>query len=147
MSITTIQLIKDGAAASTNTVTSKAVRIEPYVNVSIHFWLDSGTPTGSFNVQVSNYENALVDGYSAYQGGSTELGATITKWVDLSSVKCFPETNAYTATAITAGTPAQIALNLDELAFKFLRVVYVNSAGSGVFQVRMMCKRNKSTSV
>lgn len=74
----------------------------------------TGTPTGSFVVEVSNAD-------------SDRSGAT-SNWVDISSLI----TPTLTAPAGSAGS---MYINLDNIGAKYVRIRYVATSGTGVLNV------------
>ena len=150
---TTVPLIVDGYLGAT--YTSPAWSLASYPLVSLHWWISTGSATGSLSIQVSNYEDLTLDGYVAnYDMPASPapakwqlISSYIPQWVTLETVKTFPQANGYTATAITASSPAGGVINIDGSGFKWLRVVYTRSSGSGTLQGRVTGKRNKSSTI
>lgn len=148
---TTFQLVTSGDLSGN--FTSQAWAIPSYSLVSLHWWISSGSATGSLTVQVSDYEDFTTDGYltswdmpaSPTLSKWQILSNYIPQWVNLESVKTFPITATYAATAITASSPASGIINIDGSGFKWVRLVYTRSSGSGSLQVRATGKRNKSS--
>jgi hypothetical protein len=110
-----------GAMASTNTIYSTISNILHKDSVAIQLnW--TGTPVGSFYVQVSNdYKPALAqsEGCGAPNNGN---------WIQV------PLTNPLTgSTALTKPTTDgnPMGINLNQLGWAWIQVVYTNSSGSG----------------
>lgn len=104
-------LITNGAMTGTATITSSAVEIINLDNVFVQ--LDfTGTPTGAFSVQVSS------DHSQDQEGNILVAGHWITLVLD--------------PAPIAAGAADDIGIDLNQLGASYLRVVYVNSSGTGV---------------
>lgn len=108
--------------SSTNTIYSNVSNILHKDSVGIELsW--TGSPVGTFSVQVSNsYKPALAqtEGYGAPQSGT---------WTTLPLTD--PLTGLTTLTRTTSvGSP--IFINLNQLASACIQIVYTNSSGSGV---------------
>ncbi len=142
---TTFAVITDGYGGAN--LTSNPFSISSFPLLSIQFWISSGTPSGSLTVEVSNYEDKFTDGYLSYTNADVSLNTYITTWTTLASVKNFPVANAYTATTVTSGSPATIALNFQDLGFKWMRLVWTNTSGTGTLQARCSGKRNKNSNL
>ena len=98
------------SVTGTNSYTSTVTDITFMDNVSYVLKVDSGTPSGTFDVQVSN------DG-TTYQ--SLTLSAVPT---------------------ITTGTLTNVPIAMTGLPFSKVRLVYTNSAGSGVISAVLTAK-------
>ena len=142
---TTFAVITDGYGGAN--LTSDPFAISAFPLLSVHFWISAGTPSGSLTVEVSNYEDKLTDGYLSYTNQDVSLNTYITTWTTLASVKNFPVANAYTATTVTSGSPATIALNFQDLGFKWMRLVWTSTSGTGTLQARVSGKRNKTSNL
>lgn len=105
-----LQLIANGAMTGTSVITSKAVEIINLDNVFLQ--LDfTGTPSGSFDVQVSS------DHLEDQEGNVLVAG----HWVSL----------ALSPTPIAAGAADDIGIDMNQLGASYLRVVYTNTSGTG----------------
>ncbi len=143
---TTFSIATDASLAAS--YTSPTFSVSSWPLFSVHWWISSGSATGSLTIQVSDYEDSFTDGYgSGNTYGSTYLGGAVAQWVDLVNVKTFPVANAFTALAITASSPAGGMFDLDLVGWKWMRVVYTRSSGSGTMQIRGTGKRNKTSTI
>ena len=140
---TTFAMVTDGDLSAS--YTSPAFSVASFPLFSIHWWLSANNATtGSLTIQVSNYEDKFTDGYSnGNPNDLTRLGGVILQWVDLKDVKTFPVSNAFTALAITSSSPANGLFDLDVVGWKWIRIVYTRTSGTGTLQVRGTGKRNK----
>jgi hypothetical protein len=126
-------IVSDGYM--TNNVTSKPLRIMSYPLISLQWWISAGTPTGSIKVQICNQTtgNIETEGQS-----STELTTYLTKWIDLSSIP---------STTITAGDPTTGVIDLANAGWRWIRLVYTATSGTGTLQALAQVKRNKTSMV
>lgn len=99
--------------ASQATVTSSVIDIQFMDNIGIQANIVSGTPTGSFQVQVSADHSEV--------NGNVEVAGN---WVDLTGA----------VQAITSGSPAQTYFDLNQLSAPYVRLVYTRSSGTGVIE-------------
>lgn len=81
-------------------------------NVGIQLNVSSGTPTGSFKVQVS------LDFERDNQGNVINAG----NWIDVEDADG----------SIASGSPANSYIDLNQLSAPYVRLSYTNSSGSGV---------------
>lgn len=91
----------------------------------------TGSPTGSFEIKVSNnYKPALAqsEGFGAPNNGT---------WISLAIEN--PLTGIV-ATTFSTGLGSPIAINLNQLAFAWLQVVYTNASGTGVLTGNITAK-------
>lgn len=95
----------------TNVLTSPVVNIRflDNIGVQLHF---TGTPTGTFQVQVSG------DHEQDPQGVVTVPG----NWISI----------VLSPVPVAAGAPDDIYIDLNQLSAPWMRVLYTNSAGVGV---------------
>lgn len=102
------QIFTAGAMTGTSVITSKIVRILMLDNVFLQLNI-SGTPTGTFSIQVSS--DHVED----------ELGNVIVagNWVQMSTLSA-------------AGSAVILGSDLNQLGATYLRVVYTNASGTGV---------------
>lgn len=98
---------------SLSTVTSPVVNIQGLDNIGIQINILSGTPNGTFDVQISA-DHQEVNGVVTNAGN----------WVNLGT--------PYTAT-IASGAPANIYYDLNQLSSCFVRLLYTKSSGTGSF--------------
>lgn len=98
------------SVSSTTAYTSSVSDITFLDNASYVLKVDSGTPSGTFDVQVSN------DG---------------TNWNSL-TLSAVP--------TITSGTLTNVPIAMDGLPFSKVKLVYTNSAGSGVISAVFTAK-------
>lgn len=105
-------------AASGN---SAVTNIQFLDNIGIQVNILSGTPTGSFQVQISadykqdNNGNVLVAG----------------NWIDLTTA----------ILAVTAGSPAQLYFDLNQLSSPWIRLRYVRTSGTGTADAFITAKQ------
>ena len=104
--------------SATSSFNSAATNINYIDNVGIQVNLVSGTPSGTFTIQVS------ADYYQDDQGNIVIPGT----WVTLQSP---PGTNV--AQAVTAGNPTSIYFDLNQLSSPWVRLAYTASSGTGTF--------------
>jgi hypothetical protein len=102
-----------------STITSNVTNILYLDNVSIQLNF-TGTPTGGFAIQGS------LD-YAVENGTPTNAG----NWVPL----------ALTPNPAAAGSAGTILLNLTELSFPWIRVVYTPSSGTGTLDAYISAKQ------
>ena len=103
----------------TSTITSAAVEIVYLDNVYLQ--LDfTGTPTGTFAVQVSN------DHYEDTNGNILVPG----NWITL----------VLSPAPVAAGAPNDIGIDMNQLGASYLRVVYTNTSGTGVLNATVSGK-------
>lgn len=115
----TLQPIKFVSAGDmSGTITSKAIGIQFLDNIALQFNF-TGTPTGTFSVQGS------LD-HAEYFGTVTKAGT----W---NEVTLDPVPAA-------AGAAGSILINMDQLAFPFLRVVYTAASGTGSLDAYITAK-------
>lgn len=95
-------------------VTSSVTEILFLDNVSIQINLLSGSPTGSFDVQVSNDFSRNPDGSVRNTGTWNSLPLTI-------------------SLAISAGSPSTLFADITETAASAVRLVYTRTSGTGSF--------------
>lgn len=119
-----------GAMASTNTIYSSISNILHKDTVGIELsW--SGSPTGTFYVQVSNsYKPALAQSEGA---GAPNNG----NWTQVPLTDPVAGTTSLTTTT-AAGNP--MFLNLNQLGAAWIQIVYTNSSGSGVLNGTITAK-------
>lgn len=105
------QLFTNGVMTGTNVLTSPAVHILNLDNVYLQ--LDfTGTPTGTFQVQVSG------DHQEDQEGNVLVAG----HWVSL----------VLSPSPVAAGAPLDIGIDLNQLGAPYVRVIYTNASGVGV---------------
>lgn len=105
------QLISGGVMTGTSVITSSAVEIINLDNVflQLHF---TGTPTGTFSVQVSSDHDQDPNGNVIVAGN----------WISL----------VLSPSPVAAGASGDIGIDLNQLGASYLRVVYTNASGTGV---------------
>lgn len=142
-STTTVALVTDGYMGAN--LNSAVISCDPWSLVSIHYWISAGSPTGTLDIQVSNQESNLIDGYT---GGTTALNTAlntlITQWVSLHDVV---PSISFTAYSISGGSPSSGIVNIANCGFKWIRIKYTASSGTGTLQARLKGKRNKNSSL
>ena len=108
------------AVSSTNVYTSNVVEILNLDNVYIQLDV-TGSPTGSFDVQISSTHN------------EDELGNVLVAgtWVSLVLTP---------AAAVVAGNPTDIGIDCNQLGAPYLRVVYTNASGTGTVAINVSGK-------
>lgn len=105
------QLFTNGVMTGTNVLTSPVIHILNLDNVYLQ--LDfTGTPVGSFSIQVSN------DHVEDAEGNVIVAG----HWVAL----------AITPAPAAAGSALDIGIDCNQLGAPWIRVVYTNASGVGV---------------
>lgn len=109
------QILPTTTVSSTNVYTSSVVEILNLDNVYLQLDI-TGTPTGSFDVQVSSNHN------------EDELGNVLNAgtWISLILTP---------APAVVAGSPTDIGIDCNQLGAPYLRVVYTNASGTGAVTV------------
>lgn len=107
-----LKLVLFSAASMTGTSTliSPVVQINYLDNIGVQFHF-TGTPTGTFQIQVS------ADHAQDAQGNVTAAG----HWVPIT----------LSPAPVAAGAADDIYIDLNQLSAPWLRVQYVNSAGTG----------------
>lgn len=106
------KVITNGNMASS--LTSEVVEIQQQDNISVQLkW--TGTPTGTFEFQVSN--NYLKDPIGNVQNPGD--------WITL----------AVTPAITASGSPDDALVDLNQMGSSFLRVVFTRSGGTGVLNV------------
>lgn len=105
------QIITAGDASQA-TVTSLVLNIQGLDNIGIQANIASGTPTGTFDVQVSADHK------------EDNLGNVITagNWVSIGTTY---------RQAITSGSPAQTYFDLNQLSSQYVRLLYTKGSGTG----------------
>lgn len=98
------------AGDMTGNITSDPTNIQYLDNVSIQLNF-TGTPTGTFSVQ----------GSLDYQQASPYAKAVTGNWIDLT----------LSPAPAASGSASQILLDLNQLSFPWVRVVYTFSSGTG----------------
>lgn len=109
---------------SLTSVTSAAVNVENLDNISIQTNITTGTPTGAFTVQVS----------ADYQQAGNLVGAQVINtgnWVTLTTPASL---------AITAGSPANARLPVNQIPEPWIRLVYTKTSGTGLFDAVIVGK-------
>jgi hypothetical protein len=120
----------NGVMTGTNVITSTVSNIIHKDNVSVQLdW--TGSPVGNFQIQVSNnYKPSLQqsEGYGAPNNGT---------WTPL-----YVSNDQTAAAAINIPTSAgnPITLNLTQLAWGWLQIVYTNTSGSGILTAITLAK-------
>lgn len=96
------------------TVASSVINAQGLDNIGIQTNILSGTPTGTFDVQVSADHK------------TDELGNVLVvgNWISIGS--------AFQA-AITAGSPANVYFDLNQLSSMYVRLLYTRGSGTGTF--------------
>lgn len=104
-------MITNGAMTGTSVITSPAVHILNLDNV--YMQLDfTGTPTGTFDVQVSGDHREDQEGNVLVAG----------HWISL----------VLSPVPAAAGSANDIGIDLNQLGAPWIRVVYTNASGTGV---------------
>ena len=93
------------------TVTSQVVNIQPMDNIGIQVNITAGSPSGTFDVQISADH--------VEQNGQV---ITAGNWISLGT--------PYTAT-IVSGSPANIYWDITEISSQYIRLLYTKSSGTG----------------
>lgn len=112
--------IQSAGDASQATVTSAVTNIQALDNVGIQVNILTGTPTGTFDVQISA-DHQEVNGNVSVSGS----------WISLGS--------PYQA-AITSGSPANVYFDLNQLSAPFVRLLYTKGSGTGTFDAFIVGK-------
>lgn len=139
-------LVIDG----TTTEKSGWFLVEQYLSVSIHCMVTAATGTITFNC--SNFDSPQTEGRVSDFSGANYTGlitaAIGTHFVTLANVKSFSFTPVTTSFTITAGSPAENLLEIDNAGWKWMRVVWTPTADvDGTLVVRIKGKRNKSSAL
>lgn len=113
------QIISSGDASQA-TVASTVINIQGLDNVGIQANITVGSPSGTFDVQVSA-DHQEVNGQVVAAGN----------WVSIGS--------SYTAT-ITSGSPAQVYFDLNQLSSQYVRLLYTKTSGTGNFDAFIVGK-------
>lgn len=100
------------------TVTSTVSNIQFMDNIGIQVNILSGSPTGTFDVQIS------ADHKEINQGGVPVVSVP-GNWVSIGS--------AYQAT-ITAGSPSNVYFDLNQLSAPYVRLLWTKTSGTGTFE-------------
>ncbi len=100
-------------------ITSSPTNIEFLDNVAIQLNA-SGTPTGTFEVQVS------IDYEQDAQGNITDVG----NWVPLT----------LSPPPVTVGAPVSILIDVNQTSTRWVRTVYTPTAGTGVLNAYISAK-------
>lgn len=101
-------------------INSNPFRLEHLNTVAIQAVFTGSSPTGTFKVQVSNDTQLITE--------SGDIGATVNNWSDVSG----------SSVSVTAS--GDVAWNLPNTGFRWVRVVYTRSSGSGTLNVRAQGK-------
>lgn len=102
------------------TVISSITNIQGLDNIGIQVNLLTGTPTGTFDVQISG-DHAEVNGVVTNAGNWVSLGTDYT-------------------VAITSGDPTNVYFDLNQLSSPFIRLLYTKSGGTGTFDAWIVGK-------
>lgn len=103
------QIFSAASLSGTATNTSLTFNIQDYDNIAIQFNA-TGTPNGTFAVQGSC-------DHTEYNGQVTNAG----NWIPIT----------LSPAPALSGAATQILINMDNLAFNWLRVVYTNTSSTG----------------
>lgn len=110
------QNFTSASMTGTATLTSSVTNILYRDNISIELdW--TGTPTGTFFIEGSNSYNPGIP----QAGGGPDGPASTGTWTALT----------LSPNPVAGGSASNLLINLDDLAFAWIRVRYTNSAGSG----------------
>lgn len=97
-------------------VTSAITNIQGEDNIGIQINILTGSPTGTFTVQISADYN---------------LNLNTGNWVTLT----LP-----TAAAVSAGSPSNIYIDLNQLSAPWIRLVYTKTSGTGTYDAIIVGK-------
>jgi hypothetical protein len=116
--------IVTGGDASLATVTSPVINIQNLDNVGFQINITTGTPAGTFAVQVSmDYKE-----YGTFPNAQVLVAGT---WTTL------------TSQVIASGTPTPITFDLNQLSSPWIRLLYTKTSGTGNFDV-FICGKSLS---
>jgi hypothetical protein len=107
-----VQIFTARSVSSTTTYTSTVINALMLDNIGIQLNVKSGTPTGTFKMQVS------LDYEQDNQGNVINAG----HWIDVEDADG----------GITSGSPAQTYIDMTQISAPWLRLSYTNISGSGV---------------
>lgn len=111
--------ISNGAMSGTNTITSQVTAITGLDNIGFQFdW--TGSPTGTFQVQISSNYNQDENGVVLSAG--TWVPITVTYWNGSTFV---------TATSIPTSVGTPIYVDISVISAPYIRCQYTNASGSG----------------
>lgn len=111
--LTPFKVISSGSMTGTAVITSAATFIQYLDNISIQLvWV--GAAVGTFDVQGS------LDHTESPLGNVTNAGT----WTSIT----------LTPAPAAAGSSSNILINMDQLSFPWIRVVYTNSSSTGTLQ-------------
>jgi hypothetical protein len=121
MKVNTIPLVMSSSTMSgTSTITSNPVPIDQIYGFAAQV-VFTGTPTGTFKLQGSCDIPARE---TAQSNGGPD---TITNWSDLS------------LTLAAAGAAGNGIINVNGAFYRYVRLVYTNTSGTGVLTVAQLC--------
>lgn len=103
-----IQFITNGDMSGTITSSARDIRWQDNCSIQLNF---IGTPTGTFNIQGS------ADYFQDQEGNIVNAG----NWVNL----------VFTTPPVAAGGPGTVLLDMNQLSFPWVRVMYVPTSGTG----------------
>jgi hypothetical protein len=103
------QVITNGSMTGTSTITSQVTEIRGFDNVSYEADF-SGTPTGTFSVQVSNSYDPI-----------TNPNAVFIPLV-------------LSPTPVASGSSGVVGIDINQSGFKYIKIVYTNISGTGTLQ-------------
>lgn len=105
------QIFTAAVQSGTATITSNVVEIQYLDNVFLQL-NSSGTPNGTFDVQVSSDHVEDIEGNVIVAGN----------WISL----------VLSPSPVLIGAPLNIGIDLNQLGASYLRVQYTNTSGSGI---------------
>lgn len=141
--ISTITIL-DGYTTN-GSFTSNIFSLDSYPTLSIHWYSDSSTAAGTWELFVSDAENArsTADGY---QGGARNNDGLVSalngNFVALASVKTFPVANGYTVQTVTGGSPKQGMISIDSCTWKWAYLQFIGTGSFVNLDIRAKGKRN-----
>jgi hypothetical protein len=122
------QIVTDGYMGSA--LTSYPINIRSFPHFSIHWWVSAGTPSGTLKLQASSEDEDRITQLS----GTALCDTYVTHWVDLSSIM--------TDQTVTSGSPATGIFNTATAGYKWVRLVWTPSGGTGTLQARIQAKNS-----
>lgn len=114
-------IFSTSAVAGVVSIVSSVTQIKYKDSVGYQFYWD-GNPSGTFHIQVSNdYSSGSPQGQSGFANAGT--------W-DTVTVSPTP----------TTSSGFSYTVNMNQLGLPYVRVVFINSTGSGVITGNVFCK-------
>jgi hypothetical protein len=108
--------------------TSNWINVRNFACFAIHYWLTSaGTANGTITFEVSAEDHSFVRSKS----GESVIANWVTHPVALTSV---------TTITIAAGSPDTGLINFVDQGYKWIRLLWTRSSGTGTLDVRLTAK-------